>query len=246
MDNRINLNQLYYVGITRMECLKNELQEQIKEMPKAVAEDHLHVSFNCAIHYPFKSEHGDWLVKTWLYREEKFIFVPRNAIVGLSPAGYPKAGILAERYLDFPWRLLKPIRDFLDQPTSIELFMKALQTEQVFDGLEVTSYYDEHIRPWFDDVFEKKDFHTKGIPDEKLKELEEHYQRAVHVHKEKMLRAFSVKKGGYLYTGVIVNPNIERFKGDNPFYDYLEFCQDHQNQLLGKSKTQKQPTDKKE
>jgi len=38
MDNRINLNQLYYVGITRMECLKNELQEQIKEMPKAVAE----------------------------------------------------------------------------------------------------------------------------------------------------------------------------------------------------------------
>ncbi|MFP4178105.1 MAG: hypothetical protein ACLFTZ_05005, partial [Acholeplasmataceae bacterium] len=190
MDKKIALDSLYYVGIRRMECRKDKLRKRIKRMPEAVSEDDHFVQFHCDIHYPVRGEGGEWLVKTWLYNEETFIFVPRDAIVELKPAGYPKAGILAEKFLDFPWRLLKPIRDYLKDPTSLERFMDVIRTEQVFDGLEVTAYYYDHINPWFESALEERARRDQGIRAQRLKDLAAHYEKAIQLHKEAMLKAF--------------------------------------------------------
>jgi hypothetical protein len=227
---------MYYVANVRLECLKSDLGKCVKEMPKLATEKGDLVSFHCHIYYPYYDLDEGFSLKVWLTEEERFINIDPDIIKKRYRAGWPRAGIMAERYLDFPWRLLKRVKEFLAKPLDISVLIRILKAEQVHDGLDITRYYDENIQPWFEKLIGKMMFEEGYDLERDIDVLKRHYEKAIEINKKQMLEAFSVSREGYPYLGVVVNPALFEIDDDNPFRDYLKTCVDWQKQKLGDHK----------
>lgn len=200
------------------------------------------ISFFCDIYYPIlplgrKDVYSNYLIRLYLSDYQRTIDIPVTIIKKTWRAGFPRAGVMTLRYTDFPWRVLKPIKDYIDQPSDIDTLKKNLYIDHIEEVSVVIDIYNKNIVPWINHrlshSFKPSDRQTWLLGLEKL------YEMAVEVGKKEMLSAFSIPKSGYPYTGVFVEKNTYEHmsdkENDNPFNTYLQYCIKHQRRILNKS-----------
>jgi hypothetical protein len=224
------LESLYYVKSRCVGVNKVKIIEYCKIQPKPVADDGTTIQFFCDILYPYLGQNHEMMIKLCLENKQE-IDIPLNFIESIKNAGWPRAGMMAERLIDFPWRLLKPIHAYLKNPKDIVLLEKILYKEVIYDQSFVTKAYHDKILPWIELGTSQNIIQETKAFEVWMKELIIRYDDIVIKQKELMLKAFSIHRSGYPYTGVIVDPKYLK-NSDNPFQKYLSTCVKHQKAIL--------------
>lgn len=239
---KFDVKDWYYIKSRGMSVRKKELLKYVDFEPMLYgSKQNLNelVSFFCEIHYPFylngmpKTDENLFL-EIYLTDYKRFIDIPASIVEDIWYSGWPREGIMGERYSDFPWRLLKPIKEYLDNPTDIDTLISNLYPDDVNLSFMVISIYYDLILPWIKNGKNVRlnDF-KKNLWFEGLQKL---YDLAIDIHKKEMLNAFSVSSIALPYKGVTVY--LERYKNlseeekQNPFLIYmLETCIPNQEKL---------------
>jgi hypothetical protein len=143
------LNAYYYVKDRRIRVDKKELQKWCDHLPKAEIYDENTYEFFCDIYYPYVKD-NQMMVKL-LVDEDRELDIPINLIRSIARAGWPRAGIMAERLIDFPWRLLKPIYELMKEPCDISQLKEKLYKDEVYDDTMVTNMYQKEILSWIEE-----------------------------------------------------------------------------------------------
>jgi hypothetical protein len=225
-----DLRQFYYVGMRRVEMKKDDLMKSINIIPKFVTEEKGIVSFFCDILYPIIED--EIYIRLYVDDIDQYIDVKLDSIIKIHLAGWPRAGRMAEMFTDFPWRLLKPVYQYLKQIDKPEVLFKNLYNEMVYDNMPITKRYLEelltHAVKGLDMVYLSYTFY------EWVSKLKDIYESIITTHKQIMLKAFSQSEQAYPYLGVIVNKSHLLTDTHNPFIQYLDECIQNQAKILGK------------
>ncbi|MCD4827470.1 MAG: hypothetical protein K8Q99_06825 [Acholeplasmataceae bacterium] len=234
----------YYIKSWGMTVFKNKWDLYIDFVPrlyKTKENEKNEISFFCDVYYPIlpegmSDEFNNYLIRLYLTEYNKFVEIPVSMIKKTWRAGWPREGIMALRYTDFPWRLLKPIKAFIDNPVDIDLLKESLYKDKVrYKNVGIDIYYN-HIFPWINNDF------TKAYRDIDMKTwilgLETLYEMAISMSKQVMFKAFSISKQGYPYVGISVDTNeyqkLVNEDNENPFIQYLSVCIKKQIEILKK------------
>lgn len=228
------VRHLYYIKSQGFSVIKKEwfkIQSFEPKLYKSKENKKGVVSFFCDILYPIlpkgqedKSE--NYFLKVYLTEYKVTVDLPVLSIINSWNAGWPRAGRMAEGYTDFPWRLLKPIKEFIDNPIDIKTLSENLLKEKIWQKDKVFEIYYNNILPLINKSLnvKKNDKEYKIIYDT----LNNLYDSAVSDHKKEMLKAYTISKAGLPYIGTFVLKeeylNLTKEENDNPFIIYTKEC----------------------
>ena len=196
---------LYYVGMRGMTLDKTCLQlNNVHFSTDEVSTTDDELILFCDVHYPVSLSQDDYFthLKVKQLGQDEYLMLPISCIRKNWPAGWPRAGIMIEQFIDIPWRLLKPVHHYIHDQYSLDALIQHTYRMEVLDRLPITMFYFEKVLPFI----QQAEMNRKTI-DESLfrKTLNAYYQQAITMHKEYITSRFNISAQNKPYTGMIIS-----------------------------------------
>ncbi len=216
----IELKDYFYRAQRGVTINKEVIPKDVLILLKSLKEDNQSdISFFCDLLYPRLPSNKDDIIKNYLIKLRiidlnMIIEVPLTSIQSMWIAGWPRAGYMVEKWIDFPWRLLKPLDQFIKHQTSHASFIQAINQKPYDDGLRITKMYFKYLPELLKQIpsIEEKDQFSTAW----LNEMNQFYNNLLACHNEDIKELFSISKSAKPYTGLIIN--IKSLSDDQ--YDY--------------------------
>lgn len=203
----------------------------VDKLTKSKIEDQTRVSFFADILYPIcplnqENPSEKCLIKLRIGDLDEIIEIPLSSIELIWIAGWPRAGYMIERWIDFPWRLLKPFYKFIHHRISYESFIKQIQIKHYDDGLPITSMYFKLIPQL---VSQKPNKCDHDITNSSWWiQMLQIYDDLIARNNLDIIEHFSISASAKPYTGLIINKKSltdEKYDHlNNPFIKQVISC----------------------
>ncbi len=147
--------------------------------------------------------------------------VPLLAILNWTTCGYPKAGTDPRYFTDYPWRILKPLKEYIFDKIDFITFQQRVYKDKVLRDSFFIDYYQDTL-PYILNTQEETPLFKRNI----WLKYNEYYQRNIDEMKEEHLKH---SKYNPMYV-TIMHQNITEAhflpdkKVDNPFIELELEC----------------------
>lgn len=189
-----------FVGVV----VKREAIETIPAVKQAVTASYLYqdngyIKLFVTILFPYLPDGMNDQMKNYqmmvrLHDANSIISIPFSGIMNTWRTGWPRHGKDPRYFTYFPWKVLSPLKRFIDHEITTNELRDSLYVRPLRLGLELVQIYQESVLPY---VRETND-------DENIirVRLVEYYEKMIEALKASMEHFHLMPSSGYMYTGV--------------------------------------------